>query len=82
VEITSSQYLKYCRATPRRPGSGGSGTLYWCTATTCNPWRGDQIHRRLDDSAAYRPFGEQLGFAGATRRPKAFIASGSMTRRS
>jgi len=74
VEITSGQYLKYLPGDAKKTGSGGSGTLYWMHRDHLQSVRAvTRSTGALDDSSAYRPFGEQLGFAGATPQSKGYI---------
>jgi RHS repeat-associated protein len=74
VEITSSVYLKYLPGDAKKTGSGGTGTLYWMHRDHLQSVRAvTRSTGALDDSSAYRPFGEQLGFAGATPQTKGYI---------
>src|SRR5262249_14962536 len=74
VEITGGQYLKYLPGDAKKTGSGGSGTLYWMHRDHLQSVRAvTKSTGATDDSSAYRPFGEQLGFAGSTPQTKGYI---------
>jgi RHS repeat-associated protein len=74
VELTAGQYLKYLPGDVKKVGSGAGGTLYWQHRDHLQSVRvvtkGDGTK---DDGATYRPYGEQLGFAGTTPQTKGFI---------
>ena len=74
VELTAGQYLKYLPGDVKKTGSGPSGTLYWQHRDHLQSVRVvTKTDGSKDDGAVYRPYGEQLGFAGTTPQTKGFI---------
>jgi RHS repeat-associated protein len=61
------QYTKYLPGDAKKVGSGGSGTFYWLHRDLLQSVRAiTSSSGALLDSAKYRPFGEQIGFANVT----------------
>jgi len=74
VELTAGQYLKYLPGDVKKTGSGAGGTLYWQHRDHLQSVRVvTKADGSKDDGAVYRPYGEQLGFAGSTPQTKGFI---------
>jgi RHS repeat-associated protein len=74
VEITAGAYLKYLPGDVKKDGSGAGGPLYWQHRDHLQSVRVvTKADGSKDDGATYRPYGEQLGFAGTTPQTKGFI---------
>jgi RHS repeat-associated protein len=74
VELTAGKYLKYLPGDAKKDGSGAGGALYWQHRDHLQSVRVvTKADGTKDDGATYRPYGEQMGFAGSTPQTKGFI---------